>query len=58
MFVNDIYIPSIVSSPVFMFDDTKIFHVIKSSNGYKSFQNDLNTLYKSSLIYLAAEINS
>ena len=41
MFVNDI--PSIVSSPVFMFaDDTKMFRAIRTSDDYLALQNDLN----------------
>ena len=45
MFVNDI--PSIVSSPTFMFaDDTKIFCFIKSSDDYAILQNDLNLLHE------------
>ena len=48
MFVNDI--PSIVSSPIYMFADaTKIFHVIRNSDDYKAFQDDLNALYEWSL---------
>ena len=44
MFVNDI--PSIVSSPVFMFaDDTKIFRVIRNEEDYVTLQNDLICLY-------------
>ena len=48
MFVNDI--PSIVSSPVYMFADaTKIFHVIRNSDDYKALQDDLNALCEWSL---------
>ena len=43
MFVNDL--PSIVSSPVYMFsDDTKIFRVIRTSEDYSSLQHDLDLL--------------
>jgi len=43
MFVNDI--PSIVSSPTFLFaDDIKIFHFVKSSDDHTALQNDLNSL--------------
>ena len=50
MFVNDI--PSIVSSPVFMFaDDTKIFHVIRNEEDYVTLQNDLNCLYRWSQLW-------
>ena len=45
MFVNDI--PSIVSSPTFMFaDDTKIFRFIKSSDDHAVLQNYLNLLHE------------
>ena len=38
MFINDI--PSIVSSPVFMFaDDTKMFRAIRTSDDYLALQN-------------------
>ena len=44
-FVNDI--PSMVSSPTFMFaDDTKIFHFVKSSDDHSALQNDFILLYK------------
>ena len=50
MFVNDI--PSIVSSPVFMFaDDTKIFRVIRNEEDYVTLQNDLNCLYSWSQLW-------
>ena len=50
MFVNDI--PSIVSSPVYLFtDDTEVFHVIKSRDDYLALQNDLNSLYNWSLTW-------
>ena len=49
MFVNDI--PSIVSSSVFMFTDTKIFHVIRNRDDYLALQNDLNSLYRWSLTW-------
>ena len=43
MFVNDI--PSIVSSPVFMFaDDTKIFRVIRNEKDYVTLQIGLNRM--------------
>jgi len=43
MYVNDI--PSIVSSPVFMFaDDTKMFCAIRTNDDYLALQNDLNLL--------------
>ena len=42
-FVNDI--PSVVSSPTFMFaDDMKIFHFVRSSDDHATLQNDLNVL--------------
>jgi len=45
MFVNDI--PSMISSPTFMFaDDTKMFRFVKSSNGHTALQHDLNLLYE------------
>ena len=44
-FVNDI--PSVVSSPTFMFaDDTKIFHFVRSSDNHATLQNDLNVLHE------------
>ena len=44
MFVNDL--PSVVSSPVYMFaDDTKIFRVIRTSEDYSALQHDLDLLY-------------
>ena len=44
-FVNDI--PSMVSSPTFMFaDDTKNFHCVKSSDDHSALQNDFILLYK------------
>jgi len=50
MFVNDI--PSIVSSPVFMFaDDTKIFHVIRNEEDYVTLRNDLNQPYRWSQLW-------
>ena len=47
MIINDL--PSAASSPIlgpiYMFaDDTKIFHVIKSSTDYITLQNDLDSL--------------
>jgi len=43
-FVNEI--PSIVSSPAFMFvGDTKIFCAIRKEEDYVALQNDLNQLY-------------
>ena len=48
MFVNDI--PSIVSSPIFMFaDDIKIFRFVKGSDDHTVLQNDLNSLYELSV---------
>ena len=45
LFVNDI--PSMVSSPTFMFaDDTKIFRCVKSGDDHGALQNDLNLLYE------------
>ena len=45
IFVNDI--PSVVSSPTFMFaDDMKIFHFVRSSDDHATLQNDLNILHK------------
>ena len=45
LFVNDI--PSMVSSPTFMFaDDAKIFRCVKSSDDHCAFQNDLSLLYE------------
>ena len=45
LFVNDI--PSMVSSPTFMFaDDTKIFCCVKSGDDHGALQNDLNLLYE------------
>jgi len=50
MFVNDI--PSIVSSPVYLFaDDTKLFHVIKNRDDQLALQNDLNLLYNWSITW-------
>jgi len=44
MFVNDL--PSVVSSPVYMFaDDTKIFRVIRTSEDSSALQHDLDLLY-------------
>jgi len=45
MFVNDI--PSMVSSPTFMFaDDTKMFRFVKGSDDHTALQHDLNLLYE------------
>ena len=45
LFVNDI--PSMVSSPTFMFaDDTKIFRCVGSNDDHSALQNDLNLLYE------------
>ena len=45
LFVNDV--PSMVSSPTFMFaDDTKIFRRVKSGDDHGALQNDLNLLYE------------
>ena len=44
-FVNGI--PSIVSSPTFMFaDDMKIFYFVRSSADHAILQNDLNLLHE------------
>ena len=48
MFVNDL--PSVVSSPVYMFaDDTKIFRVVRTSEDYSALQHDLDLLYEWSI---------
>ena len=48
MFVNDL--PSVVSSPVYMFaDDTKIFCVVRTSEDYSVLQHDLDLLYEWSI---------
>ena len=48
MFVNDL--PSVVSSPVYMFaDDTKIFRVVRTSKDYSALQHDLDLLYEWSI---------
>ena len=48
IFVNDL--PSIVSSPIYLFaDDTKIFRVVRNKGDYIALQNDLNSLYEWSL---------
>ena len=40
-------IPSIVSSPTFMFtDDTKIFHFVRSTDDHATLQNDLHLLHE------------
>ena len=45
LFVNDI--PSMVSSPTFMFaDDTKIFRCVGSNDDHRALQNNLNLLYE------------
>jgi len=50
MFVNDI--PSMVSSPTFMFaDDTKMFHFVNSSDDHTALQHDLNLLYEWSVCW-------
>ena len=48
IFINDL--PSIVSSPTFMFaDDTKIFRVIRNEEDHLALQKDLNLLHEWSL---------
>ena len=48
MFVNDL--PSIVSSPTYMFaDDTKIFRAIRISEDHTALQYDLDLLYEWSI---------
>ena len=50
MFVNDL--PSVVSSPVYMFaDDTKIFRVVRTSEDYSALQHDLDLLYEWSICW-------
>ena len=45
LFVNDL--PSMVSSPTFMFaDDTKIFRCVGSNDDHSALKNDLNLLYE------------
>jgi len=48
IFVNGI--PSIVSSPTFMFaNNMKIFHVVRNNDNCVALQNDLNLLYEWSI---------
>ena len=50
IFVNDI--PSVVSSPTFMFaDDMKIFHFARDSDDHATLQNDLNILREWSICW-------
>jgi len=49
MYINDL--PSIVSSLIYMFaDDTNIFCIIRDVDDYLTLQNDLDSLYRWSIL--------